>query len=101
MRGLTAAQTLAQLPCLIVSGAPAKGVIQMQITGVMLLRPTNARLGRFQVPLSYTAPNKDFSGSDTVQIDVEVGNQKHIVKLSDYGSSCWPASACSDGEAKG
>ncbi|MDO8398097.1 MAG: hypothetical protein Q7T45_09785 [Bradyrhizobium sp.] len=60
----------------VVSGAPANGVIQMQITVTNV--PASSKCPARKIPstaLIY-APNKDFSGADTVQIDVEVGNQK-------------------------
>jgi hypothetical protein len=60
----------------IVSGAPANGVIQMQI--IVSDVAASSKCPARKIPstaLIYT-PNKDFSGSDTVQIDVEVGNQK-------------------------
>jgi hypothetical protein len=63
----------------IVRGAPANGVIQIQI--IVSDVAASSKCPARKIPstaLIYT-PNKDFSGSDTVQIDVEVGNQKNLL----------------------
>ena len=60
----------------IVSAPPANGVVQMQI--IVSDVPASNNCPARKVPstaLIYT-PNKNFSGSDAVQIDVVVSNQK-------------------------
>jgi hypothetical protein len=60
----------------IISGAPVNGAIQMQI--IVSDVAASSKCPARKIPstaLIYT-PNKDFSGTDTVQIDVEMGTQK-------------------------
>ena len=60
----------------VVSGAPTNGVIQMQITVTNVAASSKCPARKIPSTALIYTPNKDFSGADTVQIDVEVGNQK-------------------------
>ncbi|MBR1232000.1 hypothetical protein JQ611_08075 [Bradyrhizobium sp. AUGA SZCCT0182] len=60
----------------VVTALPANGVVQMQI--IVSNVPAGNNCPARKVPstaLIYT-PNKDFSGSDKVEIDIVAGNQK-------------------------
>ena len=60
----------------VISTSPTNGTVQMQI--VMNTVAANEKCAARKIPsvaLIYN-PNKDFIGSDTVQIEVEFGNQK-------------------------
>ena len=60
----------------VVSGAPTNGVIQMQITVTNVAASSKCPARKIPSTALIYTPNKDFSGADTVQIEVEVGNQK-------------------------
>mgnify|MGYP003381888864 CR=1 FL=1 len=60
----------------VVSGAPANGVVQMQITMTDVAASNNCPARKIPSTALIYTPNKDFSGSDTVQIDVQIGNEK-------------------------
>lgn len=60
----------------VISGAPSNGVIQMQITVTEVAASNKCPTRKIpSIAMIYT-PNKDFSGSDTVQIDVQIANEK-------------------------
>jgi hypothetical protein len=60
----------------IVSGRPANGVIQMQIIVSDVAASSKCPARKIPSTALIYAPNKEFTGSDAVRIDVEVGNQK-------------------------
>ena len=60
----------------VISGPPANGVVQMQITVTDVAASNNCPARKIPSTALIYTPNKDFSGSDTVQIDVQIGNEK-------------------------
>ena len=60
----------------VVSVPPTNGVIQMQIVVSNVAASGNCPARKIPSTALIYIPNKEFSGLDTVQIDVELGNQK-------------------------
>ena len=60
----------------VVSGAPTNGVVQLQIIVSNVPAAGNCPARKVPSNALIYIPNKDFSGSDAVQIDVVTGNEK-------------------------
>jgi hypothetical protein len=60
----------------VVSGAPTNGVVQLQIIVSNVPAAGNCPARKVPSNALIYIPNKDFSGSDAVQIDVVTSNEK-------------------------
>ena len=64
----------------VVSGAPTNGVVQMQVVVSDVAASAKCPARRIASIALIYSPNRDFSGSDIVQLDVEAGNQKSSLR---------------------
>lgn len=66
----------------IVSGPPRSGVVQMQVVVSNVPASGNCPARKLaSIAIIYT-PNKDFVGSDSVQLEVEAGNRKSALSYN-------------------
>lgn len=66
----------------IVSSAPTNGAVQMQIVVSNVAASEKCPARRVASIALIYAPKKDFFGTDSVQLDVEVGNQKSSLRYN-------------------
>ena len=66
----------------IVSGPPKNGIVQMQVVVSNVPATGNCPARKLaSIAIIYT-PNKDFVGSDSVQLEVEAGNRKSALSYN-------------------
>ena len=66
----------------IVSGPPKSGIVQMQVVVSNVPATGNCPARKLaSIAIIYT-PNKDFVGSDSVQLEVEAGNRKSALSYN-------------------